>query len=99
MAGWASTTRRLRRSSGNEARLDEARSFIQARVPAVRAFLRRRTALKNADYRALIGVTRHAATRELKRLVQEGYLRMEGTRRGSRYLPGPTLVRGEEWRT
>ncbi|HSW29063.1 MAG TPA: ATP-binding protein [Longimicrobiales bacterium] len=76
--------------------LDEARSFIQARVPAVRAFLRRRTALKNADYRALFGVTRDAATRELKRLVQQGYLRMEGTRRGSRYLPGPTLVPGEE---
>ncbi|HSW29068.1 MAG TPA: ATP-binding protein [Longimicrobiales bacterium] len=71
--------------------LDEARAFIQSRVPAVRGFLRRRDALKNADYRGLFGVTRDAATRELRRLVQEGYLRMEGTRRGSRYLPGPAL--------
>jgi putative NADPH-quinone reductase len=47
--------------------------------------------LKNADYRDLFDLTRDAAGRELRRLAQEGYLRMEGERRGAKYLPGPLL--------
>ena len=71
--------------------LHDARAFFQARVPDLRDFFHRRHELKNADYRGLFQVTRDAATRELRRLVQEGYLRMEGERRGARYLPGPAL--------
>ena len=33
----------------------------------------------------------HAALRELRQLVDEGYLVLEGERRGARYLAGPKL--------
>ena len=75
--------------------LHEARAFLQLRVPKLREFFLREAHLKNADYRELFSVTRDAATRELRRLTETGYLRMEGVRRGSRYLPGPP-VRGPE---
>ena len=39
---------------------------------------------------------RDGAVRELRRLVREGYLRMEGERRAARYLPGPTLSAEEQ---
>jgi len=71
--------------------LREARAFLQARVPRLRDHFRRRPYLKNADYRELFDLTREAAKRELRRLVEEGYLRMEGERRGAHYLPGVGL--------
>jgi ATP-dependent DNA helicase RecG len=71
--------------------LHEARAFLEARVPDLRDFFAHTAELKNADYRGLFRATRDAATRELRRLVQEGYLRMEGERRGARYLPGPGM--------
>lgn len=76
--------------------LRQARAFLQMRVPRLREFFLRQPHLKNADYREMFAVTRDAAARELRRLAQEGYLRMEGERRGARYLPGPSLRRAEE---
>ena len=76
--------------------LREARAFLQMRVPRLREFFLRQVHLKNADYREMFAVTRDAATRELRRLAQEGYLRMEGERRGARYVPGPSLRGAEE---
>lgn len=71
--------------------LREARAFLQTRLPRLKQFFVRHTHLKNTDYREMFELTRDTATRELRRLVQEGYLRMEGERRGARYLPAPTL--------
>jgi ATP-dependent DNA helicase RecG len=73
--------------------LHETRAFLEARLPKLRAFLDQNPHLKNADYRALFAVTRQEAVRELRQLVQDGYLRMEGERRGARYVPGPGLTR------
>jgi len=64
---------------------------LAGRLPGLRAHFARRPALKNADYCELFRLSRDAATRELKRLTREGYLRMEGERRGARYLAGPRL--------
>jgi hypothetical protein len=36
-------------------------------------------------------LSRYGALRELRRLTEEGYLVMEGERRGARYVPGPAL--------
>ena len=45
--------------------------------------------ITNSDYRSLFNVTRIAAVRELRRLVDKGFLRLEGEKRGAHYLPGP----------
>lgn len=71
--------------------LREARAFLRQRVPRLRELLRGRAHLKNADYRDLFAVTRDVARRELRQLVEDGYLKMEGERRGARYLAGPAL--------
>ena len=68
-----------------------ARGWLEARVPALRQMLDRSAFLKNADYREAFGLTRFVALRELRRLVEEGFLVAVGERRGSRYLPGPAL--------
>ncbi|HVQ76901.1 MAG TPA: hypothetical protein VMT79_15360 [Candidatus Binatia bacterium] len=47
--------------------------------------------LKNADYRDMFRLSRYAAVRELRRLADEGFLRIEGERRGTRYLPHAAL--------
>jgi len=71
--------------------LRQARAFLEARVPELRRFFRTNRLLKNADYRALFHLSRYAASRELKRLVEEGFLRLEGEKRGAHYLPQPSL--------
>ena len=73
--------------------LHETRAWLENRVPALRTFFGANSALKNADYRQVFGLTsRSAASRELARLVKQGYLNSEGERRGSRYLPGARLL-------
>ncbi len=69
----------------------EAKAFLQTRLARLRQFFARRPFLKNADYREMFELTRYGAVRELRRLTEEGYLLMEGERRGARYLPGPAL--------
>jgi ATP-dependent DNA helicase RecG len=71
--------------------LHEARLFLEARLQRLREHFRRYARLKNADYRQLFSMTRHGARRELKRLVDEGFLRLEGERRGAHYVPEPAL--------
>ena len=65
--------------------------WVAERLPTLQAYLADHPFLKNADYRELFDLERDAALRELRRLVQEGYLRAEGERRGARYLVGPGL--------
>ncbi len=74
--------------------LHETRAWLEARLPALRTFFTTHEVLKNADYRDLVGVARPVATRELGRLVSQGYLLAEGERRGAQYRPGPRLAAG-----
>lgn len=39
----------------------------------------------------MFNVPRYRAAAELRRLVEDGYLVLEGERRGARYRPGPRL--------
>jgi predicted HTH transcriptional regulator len=75
--------------------LHDARAFLSARLPRLRDHLARQGHLRNANYREMFDTTRFVAWRELKHLVSAGYLRMEGDRRGARYLPGPALPEQE----
>lgn len=72
--------------------LHETRAFLSARLAEIRSYFTTHDRLKNSDYRQLFGVTRFAAVRELRRLVEQGYLHAEGERRGARYVPGPALA-------
>lgn len=69
----------------------QAKRWLEARVSALGRFLAEHDFLKNADYRDLFDVPRYRAVAELRRLVEEGYLVMEGERRGARYQRGPKL--------
>jgi ATP-dependent DNA helicase RecG len=71
--------------------LKDARAWLEARVPQIQSILTQKGRLKNSDYREAFGVTRHTALSELRRLVAEGFLRLEGERRGARYVEGPLL--------
>ncbi len=64
---------------------------VDARLQALRDHFAVEPALSNAQFRALFEVTRHVATRELRRLVDEGKLVLEGARKATRYRPGPRL--------
>lgn len=66
-------------------------SWIAERATVLGSYFAKHPFLKNADYREMFDLGRDATLRELRRLAQEGYLRMEGERRGARYLPGPAL--------
>jgi ATP-dependent DNA helicase RecG len=76
--------------------LRQARVFLEARLPGLRTHFSAKGRLTNADYRALFGVTRHAAVRELRQLVDAGFLQIEGQRRGAHYLPLPAVGTGGE---
>ncbi len=75
--------------------LHDSVRWLEQRVPTLQAaFVKLDGRLTNADYRMLFKLSRVAAVRELRRLVDEGFLRLVGERRGSHYLPGPRLARG-----
>ncbi len=56
------------------------------------ALLRERGFIKNADVREALGVTRERATDLLSDWREHEWLRREGERKGTRYLPGPRLA-------
>jgi ATP-dependent DNA helicase RecG len=72
--------------------LRESVAWLEQRVPGLRGLLAHSGRVTNSSYRARFSVTRHAAARELKRLVDEDLLRMDGEKRGAHYLPGPKLT-------
>lgn len=76
--------------------LHQARLFLEGRLATLRDHFRTQTRLTNADYRRLFGGTRYTAVRDLRRLVDEGFLRMEGERRGAYYVPRPSLLAAEK---
>jgi len=57
-----------------------------AELWALEADLRKKGFVRSADIQRLLKVSRFAATRIAKQLVELGWLRREGVRRGSRYL-------------
>lgn len=71
--------------------LHRTRRFLEERLPGLRGHFRSTPQLTNSDYRRLFPVSRVTAKLELRGLVQQGFLRMEGERRGARYLPMPAL--------
>lgn len=69
----------------------QVKRWLESRVPVLRRFFRKGEFLKNADYRELFGLPRYRAVVELRRLVEDGYLVLEGEKRGARYRPGARL--------
>lgn len=72
--------------------LHEARLFLEKRLPGLREHFRSQPFIRNEDYRGLFGISRHTALRELRRLVESGYLRSTGARKGARYEPEQLLL-------
>ena len=69
------------------AELDATRWFLEDRVPKLRKHFRRDPKLRVAEYRTLFKTAPAHATRELRQLVELGFLREEGRGRGKGYLP------------
>ena len=67
------------------------KDFLVSGIPALRRYLSKNGRLKNADYRRIFGVEWNAAKTELKWLVYEDYLQLQGDRRGAYYVPSPVL--------
>ena len=61
--------------------------FVNTRLAGLREHFLRHPSLNNADYRRIFKISRYSAARELRRLVENGFLRMEGKGRGAHYLP------------
>jgi Fic family protein len=55
--------------------------------------------IKNATYRAFIGISENLASRDLKLLVDKGILVPSGEKRGRFYEPSPKMkeIRKETW--
>ena len=67
--------------------LDDTRYFLEDRVPRLREFFRRDPKLRPANYRTLFEAAPVQASRELRQLVELGFLQVEGRGRGKGYLP------------
>ena len=67
------------------------RNFLGQRLPALHEFFAHHSQMKNSDYQDLFALTRHASLRELRQLVEQGFLRMEGERKAASYRPLPPL--------
>lgn len=67
-------------------------SWERERAERLRAHFAAQPGITNSQYRAAFSVPRHTAKRELRRLVERGFLTQEGTGRATRYGPGPALT-------
>jgi hypothetical protein len=74
--------------------LAQTLAWLEERVPALQVFFKTHDRLTNSDYRDIFSLTRYAAARELRQLTGEGFLVMEGERRGARCRPSPLLKMG-----
>jgi len=72
-------------------RLQARRTFLETRLPRLREHFGREPHLTNAAYREMFELPRYNAVRELRQLVEEGLLRMDGQRRGAVYHSLPAL--------
>jgi len=60
-------------------------------LQAIADTLSKKGYVANEDLRALWGVSRFVAWRRVKKLVEEGFLRQEGEKSGTRYYPAERL--------
>ena len=67
--------------------LDDTRYFLEDRVPKLREFFQRDPKLRQSNYRSLFEAPPAQASRELRQLVELGFLQVEGRGRGKGYLP------------
>ncbi|MBI1852915.1 MAG: putative DNA binding domain-containing protein [Planctomycetes bacterium] len=74
--------------------LRQAEAFLSSRLPALREHFTKAPDLRNEEYRRIFSVSRFVAVRELKKLVEDGFLELRGQRRGARYVPRSALVSG-----
>lgn len=73
------------------AELDEARWFLEDRLPALREHFRKDPWLRSIDYRRLFEIGVRDAGKEIAQLVELGFLRPEGRGRSARYMPTAAL--------
>jgi ATP-dependent DNA helicase RecG len=57
----------------------------ERQIEALRLMVNEGKELNNADYRQLFNVSKNTASRDLQALVKTGWVRVEGTGRGTRY--------------
>ena len=67
--------------------LDDTRFFLEDRVPRLREYFQRDPRLRPSSYRKLFKAAPAQASRELRQLVELGFLQEEGRGRGKGYLP------------
>ena len=67
--------------------LDDTRFFLEDRVPRLREYFQRDPKLRPASYRKLFKTAPAQASRELRQLVELGFLQVEGRGRGKGYRP------------
>ena len=72
--------------------LEQQRDWLKSRVPKLITYFSAHEELTNSEFCRLHNLNRFVATRELKRMVDDGYLILSGTGRGAHYLPGPGLA-------
>jgi len=71
----------------------QTRTWLESKIPQLKAYFKAHEQVDNTEYRRMFNVTRYAATRELKRLVEEGFLNILGTRRGAYYVEGSAMAK------
>jgi ATP-dependent DNA helicase RecG len=57
----------------------------ERQIEALRLMVNEGKELSNTDYRQLFNVSKNTASRDLQALVETGWVRVEGTGRGTRY--------------
>lgn len=72
--------------------LKHQRVLLESRVSKFITYFSAHDKLTNSEFCRLHNLTRFVAARELKRMVDDGYLILSGTGRGAHYLPGPGLA-------
>lgn len=73
--------------------LNQQMAWLESRILKLITYFGAHTQLTNSEFCRIYGLTRFVATRELKRIVDDGYLILSGSGRGAHYLPGPALAR------
>lgn len=74
----------------------QTRTWFENRLPKLRTYFKAHDEISNMEYRRLFDLSRYAAVRELKRLVEESFLKPGGAGRGSHYTKGTALIKGSE---
>lgn len=71
--------------------LKQQRVWLESRLPKICDFLAHNESLTNQDYCRIFSVTRYVAVRELKKLVDAGFLISAGSYKTARYLPADSM--------